>query len=148
MISDYSSNRILQCMFGKASGLVLAQNCYLALSSTKPNKDGTNVTEPSGNGYARKLIGSYGQAASQYMGTPANGAITNDKEIHFDVATGPWGTLSWAAVYDQATNGNMLAAGQIGEIVSGEWQPKTISPIADSVVVLKVNSLNFSITDN
>ena len=143
MITYYASNRILQAMFGKQSSVSLAQNCYLALSSTKPNADGTNVTEPSGNGYARKLIGSYSQAATQAMGNPSDGEITNTLEIHFDAATGSWGTLPYACIYDAATSGNLLAA---GNILDSGGSATSLSPVANSVVVLKVNSLNFSIT--
>lgn len=143
MITYYASNKVLQAMFGKVSNISLAQNCYLALSSTKPNVDGTNVTEPSGNGYTRKLIGNYNVSQTQAMGTPTNGEITNTAEIHFDAATGSWGDLYYACVYDAATNGNLIAA---GNILDSGGTATHISPVANSVVVIKVNQLNFSVT--
>jgi hypothetical protein len=143
MITDYAANRILSAMFGKTSSAQIGSTCYLGLSSTQPNKSGGNVTEPSGNGYARVLVGIAGQSATQMMGNPSESKITNDKEIHFNAATGSWGILTYAVVYDAATGGTLLASGRI---LNSGGAETSITPTANSVVVLKVGSLDFSIT--
>lgn len=154
MISNYASSLILKGMTGRGSdsssypgSITLASRAFLALSSTEPQKNGQGVTEPSENGYARKQIGyaldTYGQA----MGDPVNGVITNKDEIHFNEATGGWGTLTYACIYDAATGGNLIASGKLGKINSetGSWEEQSIAPVANSVVVIKEGNLKISI---
>ena len=143
MITDYAANKVLNAMFGKTSSASIGSTCYLGLSSTEPTKTGMNVTEPSGNGYSRVLIGNSSQSYTQLMGNADEGAITNSEEIHFNAATGSWGTLNYAVVYDAATGGYLLAS---GKILNSSGVETSITPTANSVVVLKVGSLNFSIT--
>ena len=154
MISNYASSLILKGMTGRGNnstsytgGIILTTRAFLALSSTEPQKNGQGVTEPSGNGYARKQIGyaldTYGQA----MGDPVNGVMTNKEEIHFNEATGEWGTLAYACIYDAETGGNLIASGKLGKTNTdtGEWEEQSITPVANSVVVIKEGNLKISI---
>lgn len=96
-------------------------NYYYALSTTAPNADGTNVTEPVGNGYARVSKTRGGPFAAAGSGTPSAIANAND-EILWPLATGSWGTVSHWAIYDAASGGNMLFYGALASseaIVSG-----------------------------
>lgn len=103
--TDYAENKILEHMVGKTSwGMPTA---YLAVSTTTPNDDGTNFTEPSGGAYARV------QTAGTDWGTPATGAIANATLLAFPQATANWGTVTYGGVYDAATNGNLLYSGQL-----------------------------------
>lgn len=150
MISNYASNLILKEMCGKGGqyGTRLAQRAYLALSSTQPQANGQGVTEPSGNGYVRKQIGYWQDTYGQLMGNPVNGEITNSQEIHFNEATGSWGTQVWACLYDAETGGNLLAWGRLGETnpETGAWTDKSITPVANTVVVIKQGNFKISIT--
>ena len=59
---------------------------FFGLSTTTPTKDGGNISEPSGNGYARV---SYALNATNFsVGT--NGAGSNLVTIQFPAPTGPW----------------------------------------------------------
>jgi len=87
---------------------------YVALSTADPTDDASGIAEPSGNNYARKAHATWNTAASR--------AITNDGAITFNQASGSWGTISHYAIYDAATDGNMLAHGALSSskaIVSG-----------------------------
>lgn len=149
MISNYTANTFLRTLVGKASSLSVASTAYLALSSTEPQADGTGVTEPEGMGYARKLIGNYNQSATQLMGEPSNGNITNVSEIHFDEATGAWGELSYACIFDAPTGGRLIAWGVLGhpssDTANPGWVPEPISPTANTVAIIKAGNLNISI---
>ena len=64
--TTYGSTQVLSGLIGKGSGPL--SNCYIALSTTAPNADGTNFTEPlTSAGYARSIIGLSGTSATQVM---------------------------------------------------------------------------------
>lgn len=78
---------------------------FLALSTTLPDRDGTGITEPIGNGYARVSVG----AADFAVSTVANPAvITNVNDIDFAESTGPFGTITHAVLFSALTGGTAL----------------------------------------
>lgn len=95
---------ILNQMTGKATGGILP-TCYLGLSSTVPNDDGTNFSEPSGGGYARVLLGASAQSLTQKMGTPANRATENVEIIYFPETTAQWSGLTRWGLFTSASGG-------------------------------------------
>lgn len=94
---------------------------YLALFINDPGADGTG-TEVSGTGYNRMPIN---------FGTPSvvNGKQTtaNSSDINFGTAGSAWGTISYWAIYDSASGGEMLWYGAFN-------RAKTVE-INDGVVV-------------
>lgn len=136
MISHYAAATILNGLCGK-SQYGAAPRAFLALSSAEPTANGQGVTEPVGNGYKRKQIGFWQDTYGQLMGTPSEGVITNTQEIHFDEATGAWGELKYVCIYSAETGGNLLAWGEL---------ENPISPVANTVPVIKVGELVISIT--
>ena len=133
MLTNYSTSRILNALFGKA---------YDGLSTTEPAIDGTGATEPSGNGYARVLLGVYNQTLTQKMGTPVDGEIQNSVEIHFNRSTGAWASgasIPYAVLYDAATGGNMLAYMDLTTAI-------TVTG-ANVIPVISVGDLSFSFTE-
>lgn len=86
---DAAEIKILDYYFG-ASANVTPSNWYVGLSTTTITDAGGNITEPSGNGYARK-------AASNNKTTFANaaaGSLSNAVALAFAAATGAgWGTV-------------------------------------------------------
>lgn len=112
MITYYTANNVLSAMFGRSSGASIASSAYLGLSKTEPAPDGTNVTEPSGNGYQRVFLGTYGSSLTQKMGAPSQGRITNSEEIHFNKSTGAWlngDSIPYAVLYSAQTGGTLVA---------------------------------------
>lgn len=101
--SDYLENKILDHLFNDSA--FSAPSTYLFLSTTAPNDDGTNVTEPVGNGYARVQI------SPADMSAASGGSKTNTAVKTFPTATpSGWGTITHWGLYDASTSGNMLTA--------------------------------------
>jgi len=74
---------------------------YIALTtaSIDDSDTGTTITEPA-NGYARDAHSAWGAAAA--------GATDNTGAIVFSAPTGSWGTITYAAILDALTTGNLL----------------------------------------
>jgi len=113
--SDHWENEILDHLFGKGS--YTPPTIYVGLSTADPGDDGTGLSEPSGNGYARVAT------AAADWNAASGGALDNANAIEFAEATGSWGTVTHFALFDAATSGNMLAHGSLIQsktIVSGD----------------------------
>jgi hypothetical protein len=102
---NYAEDKILDHITGKTSFTM--PTAYVALSTADPTDDASGIAEPSGNGYARVTTSGSDWDAS------SGGAIANAAAITFPTATGSWGTISHFALYDAATDGNMLAHGAL-----------------------------------
>jgi hypothetical protein len=109
--SDYWEDKILNHIFGKSS--YTPPTIYVALSTTNPLDDASGLAEPSCNAYARV------QTSTSDWNTASNGSLDNANNIIFPQATGNWGTITHFALFDAATNGNMLTHGALS-------QPQTI----------------------
>jgi hypothetical protein len=103
--SDYWENKILDHVFGKSS--YSPPTIYVALSTADPTDDGSGIAEPSGNGYARV------QTQASNWNAASSGSLDNANDITFPEATGNWGTISHFALFDAASEGNMLAHGSL-----------------------------------
>lgn len=116
--TNSGSTTVLNGLIGKGSSAPLS-NCYLALSSTAPNADGTNFTEPdSTKGYARAIIGLQGQSATQVMDVPSGGVTQNKDIIFFPEASASWGTLTHFGLYTSATGGTLVLYGSLSEPIT------------------------------
>lgn len=114
--SNRTAQALLNSLFGKSSNfgaLASAPTIYVALSSSAPAEDGTNVTEPSSGSYARKSTA----AADWNAATSADpSVVTNANAITFVTATGNWlssADLTHFALYDALTSGNYLGGGAL-----------------------------------
>lgn len=106
--ADYLENKLLDLVFG-AVAFSAPATTYIGLSTTTITDAGGNITEPSGNAYARVAVTNNATnwpAAS--AGSKANGAA-----INFAQASGSWGTLTDFFVGDAASAGNILAYGAL-----------------------------------
>lgn len=86
---------------------------YVALFTTAPGEDASG-TELSGNGYTRQ---------SAAFTAPTSGATSNNADVSFTASGGNWGTVTHFALFDAASNGNMLfhgALGQSRDVLDGE----------------------------
>jgi len=70
---------------------------YLGLFTAAPGETGGG-TELSGSGYARQSV----------TMTVTGDTASNSGAIEFPTATGSWGTITHAAIFDASTAGNML----------------------------------------
>jgi hypothetical protein len=132
--TTYGSTQVLSGLIGKGSGPL--SNCYIALSTTAPNADGTNFTEPlSSAGYARSIIGLSSTSATQVMSSPSGGATSNSSIIFFPEATASWGTVTHFGLFTSASGGNLVLYGTL---------TNPIAVAANYVPLFRVG--NFSLT--
>ena len=109
-------------------------NIYIALSTTLPAEDGTNVSEPGAGAYARKVMNTWNAAAAR--------KVTNNGVITFATATAAWGNITHYAIYDAITAGNFLAYGSLAvakDVVNGNTPC-----IADTEIEVSVTTGGFS----
>lgn len=106
--SNYLELKILDHITSKAP--YTAPTVYVALSTTTPAEDGTNITEPSAGAYARVATTGASWTAA------AAGATSNASAITFPTATADWlagANFTYVALFDAATAGNFLGYGVV-----------------------------------
>jgi hypothetical protein len=109
-LSDVRASAVLNALFNGGS-LGAPTTYYVALSTTQPADDGTNVTEPSGGSYARIAV----TKNTTNFPTTSTRSISNGVDITFATPTGDWGVLGWYALYDASTSGNFQGWGAFSE---------------------------------
>lgn len=107
IITAIKSN-IYSALF-KDTSFTLGSSLEVALSTTIPAEDGTNFTEPVGNGYVR-----VSRVAADWTEPNSLGEGTNATAITFPAATGEWGLISYAGLF--ATTG-LAAFYQLSEAI-------------------------------
>lgn len=116
--SDYAEKKTLDHLLGKTAFPM--PTAYIALSTADPTDAGTGMAEPSGGSYARKATtGTDWNAATG--ASPATS--TNATALSFPQATADWGTITHFAIFDAATDGNMLVHGALTDgrdVLSGD----------------------------
>lgn len=78
---------------------------FLGLSKDDPGADGQGINEPSGNAYARVSLNAIFAEAT--LASSVVKALSN-AIVSFPPATGDWGTIQYVAIFDAATDGNVL----------------------------------------
>jgi len=99
--SNYLENKVLLHVFG-ATAYTAPTTLYVGLFTSDPGEGGTG-TEVSGGSYARQTI---------VFTVTANHA-SNTAAVEFPTATASWGTVTYAAIYDAVSGGNLLAYGAL-----------------------------------
>jgi hypothetical protein len=99
--TDYTENLVLNYLL-TANSVTRPTAWYVGLFTAAPSDTGGG-TEVSGSGYVRKVTGTI-----TVSGTATT--ATNSAAIEFAAASGGnWGTITYAAIFDAETGGNMLA---------------------------------------
>lgn len=128
--SNYLEKKILDHVC-KVAAYTQPTNLYLGLFKGSPAANleaGTLTDEQSGSGYARQLI-TFNAADS------VTGVITNSAIVTFPVATASWGTITYCAILDASTGGNVLFYG-----------PLTASKTVDLGDAFQIGASNLTIT--
>jgi hypothetical protein len=107
-LSDTVMNAVLDELFGGVA-YSTPSILYVGLSTTQPGSDGSNVTEPTGNGYTRCA---YANDTTNWP-SAANRTKTNATVIAFPTPTGDWGSIGYFVIYDAATGGNFYGWGEL-----------------------------------
>lgn len=100
--TNYLENKIMAYVFSGTAFSSPSSSLYIGLFTAAPGEGGGG-TEVSGNGYNRKIVSL----------TTTNNASTNGSAVEFDAATASWGTITYVAIFDASTSGNMLAYGEL-----------------------------------
>lgn len=112
MITKLVKNNVLNSWF-RGVEAILPTTLYVALSTTAPTEDSTNVTEPVASSYSRIAI----EANTSNWTESTNGELTNAVVFRFPEATEAWSTASnkitHFAIYDSLTDGNLLFFGEL-----------------------------------
>ena len=124
---------------------------YVGLSSTKPDVDGGNVTEPSATSYVRqRLCNSNGSTTVFGTNTPTeNGSKVATKETIYFAETynndteevEDWGELNYVCMFTKQTGGNLIAYQKL---------PNPIHPGAEgqaSVALIRKGDLSIEIAN-
>jgi hypothetical protein len=99
--SNYLENKVLLHVFG-ATAYTAPATLYVGLYTSDPGEANTG-TEVSGGSYARQTIAF----------TVTTNQASNTAAVEFPTATASWGTVTYAAIFDASTSGNMLAYGAL-----------------------------------
>jgi hypothetical protein len=98
VISNYLITKLLDVLTNQAS-YTSPTTVYLALYTSNPGVGNTG-TEVSGGSYARQSI--------TWSSVGSGQSASNTNTITFPTATGNWGTISYWALFDASTGGNLL----------------------------------------
>lgn len=124
--TNYSEDLVLDWLFTTASA-TRPTSWYVALYTVAPGETGGG-TEVSGGSYARTAV------TFTVSGTAPTTA-SNSSAVEFPTATGSWGTIVAAGIFDADTSGNLLAFANL-----------TTSKTVDSGDVLRFNTGEIDIT--
>jgi hypothetical protein len=98
--TNYAEDLVLDWLFSAASA-TRPTSWFVALYTVAPGEGGGG-TEVSGGSYAR-------QSATFTISGTAPTQAANTSAIEFPTASGSWGTIVAAGVFDASTGGNLLA---------------------------------------
>lgn len=130
LVNTYKK-KVIDAVYGNTA-VAPPSTIYHGLSTTTPAQDGTGITEPSGNGYAR--VGMTNNTTNYGGATAANPSIKdNDQPITWAAASGVgWGTVTHWTTHDALTVGNpidwaaltssqTITAGTTVSFANGQW---------------------------
>jgi hypothetical protein len=123
-ISNYLENALINGTL-RATTFTAPANIYVGLFTSDPTDAGTG-SEVSGGSYARKEI---------TFAAPNNGVTESNADVTFDTATASWGTISFVALYDALTGGNLLYHTALD-----------IPKVIDTNDIFKINSGGLTVT--
>jgi len=105
---NYLEDELLDHFLGKGS--YTPPTIYIGLSTADPTEDGSGMAEPSTGSYARVTTSGSDWAVS------SGGESSNANALSFPESTAAWSggsSLTHFALFDAASDGNMLAHGAL-----------------------------------
>lgn len=130
MNTKYFLNLVAKNAYAISGAAALPTKIYLGLSSTAPNAEGNNVTEPNGGGYKRIEITG--------LKEPENGVTKNQNILTFPRTSASWGNVSHYVVYDAQLGGHLLQYGELEEAT-------TI--VKNASLIFEPNTITLSVTN-
>lgn len=114
-LSEYAAKKTLEHAMGKASW-TMPTNVYVALYNGDPLGAGSELADPPDTDYAREMTEAADWASAGFVSPRAS--IANAAEIDFGTSGAAWGTVDYVAIFDAATDGNMIASGALTSSVN------------------------------
>lgn len=157
MIHTHFANKILQFATAKVVNLEGTGKCYLGFSSTTPNTDGSNFTEPSSASYPsyERIQLSIAEALewTDKWGSVANGVVSNAEEFTSRecLEEGGWPEFTHFGLFDCKTGGTPLVSDLLrdpdGEIdaETGLYPEKSLTVALNKVAVFRAGTLQLTI---
>ena len=101
--TNYLEDALLKHIF-EGAAFTQPTEIWVGLSTADPGEDGTALDEPVGNGYLRVRPT---DATGRWTIAEASDVTTaeNKGDIVFPEASGAWGTLAYACIFDNGTDG-------------------------------------------
>jgi|SRR5579871_2592046 len=101
VLSNYLINKLLLTLTNQGQWTA-PTTVYLALYTTNPNPNnsGTEVSTSGGSGYVRQAI--------SWASVGSNLSVANNAVITFPTASTNWGAITYLALFDAVSGGNML----------------------------------------
>jgi len=124
-ISTYLSGKLLDHTF-RNTAYSSPATTYVALYVGDPSGAGTEVSTVD-TGYVRQ---------SATFSEPSSGVISNSSAIEFPLSTDSWGTITYVAIYDAETDGNLLAYEALTVSRTVYINTQFIYPIGDLEITL------------
>ncbi len=122
--SDATVDALLDLMFGSGHASGFPSSYDVALSTTQPTDNGSNVTEPADT-YVRQAV------TNNTTNFPAASARqkSNGTAIAFPQPMGAWGVVGYFAIYDHGTS-TFRGWGALGVAlnITGSSLPPTFAP--------------------
>ena len=114
-LSDYFENEIIGYIFG-GRAYTNPATYYVGLwtATLSDASTGSTAGEVSGGSYARVSVTNN----SSNFDAPSGGATANTTLIAFPLAAGFWGTVTYVALCDASTAGNIIAYAELNTPVS------------------------------
>ena len=131
MNTTYFLNLIAGNLFKTKTIPAIPEKLFLGLSSTEPNMDGGNVTEPPASaGYSRIVLSG--------MSEPTDGEVSNLSVIQFNESTSDWGMIPYYVIYDtqERGGGNLLMYAPLE-------RPRNVE--AETSLIFKPGKLKFNV---
>ena len=129
MFTTTAKDAVMDGIFGGA-GSALPTSFEVALSTTTPNADGSNITEPdSSTGYGRVALSGFGASSG--------GTVVNDQAIEFPSFTADAGVATHYVLFDQ--NGNPYWFDQLKN--SRHLEVDTVLAFAANAIQITLNDL-------
>lgn len=157
MIHTNYANLILKYITAKSAVLQGTGKCYLGLSTTAPNQDGSNFSEPDGTTYPsyERIQLSIAEALeyTDKWGSIANGTVTNAEEFTSRecLEEGGWPECTHFGIFDCKTGGSPILSdllrdpdGTIDES-TGLYPEKALKVEMNKVAVFRAGTLQLTV---
>ena len=105
-IATFMANSVLDHIFANAA-YVPATNIYVSLSGANPTDDATGMDEHADG------VDNYSRVIQNTWDVSSSGATENNGAVTFPQASAAWGTVTHFAMFDAATDGNMMFYGAL-----------------------------------